>query len=1122
MNSLFTILFGLVALYCAMLIPSATSLNTRAGEGFEEDINARREWEFKRLRDPLTGKIPNDVRTRELQFARRLPHRGNDKQTSLLSNSFQPIGPGNIGGRTRALAMDIRNEQIMLAGGVSGGIWRSINAGTSWTKVTAPDIMHNVTTIVQDTRSGKENTWYAGTGEIWGNSAEIAGTGAYKSTDNGLTWQSLKATYNSTQGSFDSQYEYVWRMIVDHTNTTQDVVLMANALGSIARSSDGGTTWRTVLGSFSGSQGYFTDIAIAQSGVMYATISQETSSPSANSVKGIFRSSDGGNQWTKIDPSFMPAEYGRIVIGIAPSDERQVYFLAHTPGTGFKQVNFNGDEDWNSLWKYTYISGNGAGANGTWENRSENIPGFKPTLGQFGDYDAQGSYNMLVKVKPNDPNTVFIGGTNLYRSTDGFTTKTKWSWIAGYGPGSSLPFYEVYPNNHPDQHELVFSRSNPNIMFGACDGGLFRCDDNTAQQVRWTSLNNGYITTQFYTCAIPQKSGDNTVIGGLQDNGTVFTTERNGTLSQWVMPGLGDGSYCAIAQLGQQKMYLMSRQQGRIGKFELSQSGDVLKYALLSPKGTQRSDYIFINPFAIDPNNNALLYLPAGTMLWRNNDITKEAWGKWDTTNTSTVEWDSLPATRTTDKISAVAVSTSPANVVYYGTQEGDVFRLNNADQGNPTPIKLTNALISAGMTPGSNVECIAVNPRSADSVFVVYSNYGVQSLFFSSNGGVSWSSIGGNLELLQSNGESAPSCRWLEVTFVNDKPVYLLGTSIGLFSTAYLNGNRTVWVQEASNTIGNNIVTMIDSRVADGTVAVATHGNGMFIGTYSTPPSAPDKPNLVSPANNQLGIQLGSRFNWTQANNAAFYQVEIARDSLFTTDVQQTAFINRLTDSTGIFQQDYADYFWRVNAVGAGGLTHSAQTWKFTTAIRPPLLVSPSANAVQVPTTTTLVWNSVRNAKEYRVELSNSVIFSQAGTQIQTVTDTTATFTNLDVNKRYFWRVLTRDSAYPSVYSERRSFTTVTTSAIQENDEPKYTLNLFPNPASDNATLTVETQESNQLRIRLLDIRGSEILNIFDGYQTSGTTLYRINTSAISQGRYIIELRSGRECRILPLIIEK
>jgi hypothetical protein len=1122
MSSLITILFGMLALYCAMLIPSATHINSRAGEGFEEDINARMEWELKRLRDPRTGKIPDDVRARELQFAKRLPRRENDKQPLLLSNTFQPIGPGNIGGRTRALAIDIRNEQIMISGGVSGGIWRSINAGTTWTKVTTPDIMHNVTTIVQDTRTGKENTWYAGTGEIWGNSSQIAGTGAYKSTDNGLTWQSLKATYNSTQGSFDSPYEYVWRMIVDHTNANQDVVLMANALGSIARSTDGGTTWRNVLGSFGSSQGYFTDIAIAPSGVMYATISQETSSPSANSVKGIFRSSDGGNQWTKIDPSFMPAEYGRIVIGIAPSDERQVYFLAHTPGVGFKQVNFNGDEDWNSLWKYTYVSGNGAGANGTWENRSENIPGFKPTLGQFGDYDAQSGYNMLVKVKPNDPNTVFIGGTNLYRSTDGFTTKTKWSWIAGYGPGSALPFYEVYPNNHPDQHELIFSRSNPNIMFGACDGGIFRCDDNSAQQVRWASLNNGYNTTQFYTCAIPQTKGDNTVIGGLQDNGTVFTNQRNGVLSQWTMPGLGDGSFCAISQLGSERLYVMSRQQGRIGKFELSPSGDVLKYALITPKGTKRDDYIFINPFALDPNNQSLMYLPAGRMLWRNNDITKEAWGKWDTTNTSTVEWDSLPATKTADKISAIAVSTKPSNIVYYGTQEGDVLRLGSADKGNPTPVSLTNALISAGMTPGSNVECIAINPRSADSVFVVYSNYNVQSVFFSSNGGTSWTAVGGNIELLRSNGETAPSCRWLEITEVNGQLVYLLGTSTGLYSTTYLNGNRTVWIQEASSTIGTNIVTMIDSRSSDNTVAVATHGNGMFIGTYTSPPTAPSSFNLVSPANNQLGIQLGARFNWTQANNAEFYQVEVARDSLFTTDVQQTVFINRLTDSLGNLQQDYTNYYWRAYAVGAGGITRSAQTWKFTTAIRPPELVSPIANAVQVPTTTTLVWNAVRNAKEYRVELSSSVIFSTGNIQVQTVTDTMATFANLDASKRYFWRVLTRDSAYPSVYSERRSFTTAGTSSVQENDDLRFSLNVYPNPTTDNATLTVNAQESSQLQIRLLDMRGSEVASIFDGFQTSGTTLYRINTASISQGRYNVELRSGRERKILPLIIHR
>src|SRR3990172_6109670 len=151
--------------------------------GDEDNPNARMEWELMRLRDPATGMIPTNMRRRELAYAKTLPTDAGFMKAP--ANTWTAMGPYNAGGRTRAVAIDITNENVILAGAVSGGMWRSTDSGINWTKVTAPDQHHSVTSIVQDTRTGQNNVWYSGSGEAFGNSADYIGNGMYKSVDGG-------------------------------------------------------------------------------------------------------------------------------------------------------------------------------------------------------------------------------------------------------------------------------------------------------------------------------------------------------------------------------------------------------------------------------------------------------------------------------------------------------------------------------------------------------------------------------------------------------------------------------------------------------------------------------------------------------------------------------------------------------------------------------------------------------------------------------------------------------------------------------------------------------------------------------------------------------------------------
>ncbi|RYD75866.1 MAG: T9SS type A sorting domain-containing protein, partial [Sphingobacteriales bacterium] len=780
-----------------------------------EDNGAREKWETQMLADPQTGKIPENMRAKELAFASTLPsdfYTRNKNDESI----WKSRGPWNLGGRTRALAIDATNENILFAAGVSGGIWRSTNGGASWQKVTKPNQLANVTCIVQDTRKDKTNIWYAGTGELSGNSASgnasfYLGDGILKSTDGGINWISLASTVSGKPQSLSKNFCLVNNIVINTADTGN--VVYAATYKSIYRSVNGGEKWTAVKGA-SGINlpSVYTNVAITSKGILYATLSSD------GNDKGIWRSTDGTN-WINITPAGFASVYNEIEIGIDPNNENNIYFLGYTPKYGKRSVDFRGKEDWASFWKYTYISGNGNGLGGKWEDRSQNLPDFG---GFFGNFNTQTGYNMYVRVKPGSPNTIFLGSTNLWRSTDGFQTTKNTSWIGGYDINTGFPDYKMYPNQHPDQHNLVFYPSNPNKMIAACDGGVFRTDDNNAAKVTWSSLNNGYITSQFYSIAIDHATPKNDeILGGLQDNGTYFT--RNSNLEMdWSMPGDGDGSFCAITD--GRTDYYVSKQQGKTYHIEIDENGNTVKWGRVDPFGAKNS--LFINPFVLDPSNQKRMYFIANNHIWKNDDVTQiPLHDKLDTIPVTT-GWEMLKTQKdTTQEIASIAVSRKPQDRLYYGTANGKLYRIDNASAGNTIAKDVSSNLFPSG----AYLNNITIDPENADKVIAVFSNYNVQSVFYSTNGGTSWIAVSGNLEQFASGSGNGPSCRWAAILPVKDKRAYFMATSTGLYSTDSLQGAKTTWTLQSPEGIGNTVCNMIDTRTSDGLVVVATHGNGAY-----------------------------------------------------------------------------------------------------------------------------------------------------------------------------------------------------------------------------------------------------------------------------------------------------
>lgn len=803
--------------------PLAVGVKMPSGAS-EENGKLRREWQRMRLADPATGEIPPGIQFLERQFAAGLPRVAADRGGN---GEWMSRGPWNVGGRTRALAIDVTNENRMLAGGISGGMWLSEDGGQSWTRKTPLNAHPGCTSIAQDTRPGKTNIWYYASGELYGSSpsaggAYYLGDGMFKSTDGGNTWAPMASTDMGNPHSFTTVWQGVWRVATDPA-AAADIVYAAT-YGAIFRSNNGGNSWSVVRGSNSASPfSYYTDVTVTSTGVVYATLSSD------GAQKGIWRSTNG-TSWVNITPPFMPNEYNRLVMGINPNNENEVYFFGTTPGSGH-YTNYIGSDDWTSLYKYTYLSGDGTGAGGQWSDLSANLPANGT---EFDQCAAQGGYDLTVKVQPGTGH-VFIGGTNLWRSTDGFTTPDNTTKIGGYKIGTTLPFFELYPNHHPDLHEILFLPSNPNVMITGSDGGIHRTENCLAPFVEWSYLNDGYITSQFYSVIIDKNTpGDQTYIGCLQDNGNFFVNSPD-PQAPWVQTVNGDGAYGAIAP--NKAYYVLSIQLGKVAKVNLDADGNVLAFRRIDPVGPTENDYLFINPLVLDPNDANILYIPAGRKLYRQNELASiPLTGEWDAISQG---WTQFPDTLVSGTFTAIAASqTAPAHRLYLGTSNNQVFRVDNAHTGTPAITTLTPP---AGTPANAYINCLAIDPTNADRVVLVYSNYAVYSMFLSEDAGATWIKVAGNLETSLAGNGAGPSLRWVSILPTDNGSLkYFCGTSVGLYSADTLRLHAagqpgTVWALEAADQIGSTVVDHVDVRISDGFVVAATHGNGLFSANFST-----------------------------------------------------------------------------------------------------------------------------------------------------------------------------------------------------------------------------------------------------------------------------------------------
>jgi len=765
-------------------------LGTTGGQPERDEPMEAMRHEFAKTHDPKLNIVPRERLTIALKYYEAQERiQATMKTTSGFSSiTWTERGPNNIGGRTRAILFDANDAtgKTVFAGGVGGGLWKctDITAATpAWTVVNDQFSNLAVTAVAQHPTSPQ--TLYFGTGEGWGNGDAIRGNGIWKSTNGGATWTQLSSTNNV------GDFAYIQKLLV---TSNGNVYAACRGIGSnsggLQKSSNGGTSWTRVIGSGSSDMNV-ADIEEASNGDLYATVGIFTTGKILKSTFATHTTNVGNSgNWTDITPT---GTWQRVELAVAPGNANQLYALCQ--GTGY---------DVSGIYSST-----NAGTN--WTSRA--IPDIYDQGSNSIFTRGQAWYDLMCVVDPLVSTTVYIGGVDMLKSTNSGSTWTQiTSWSLYNDPFNLLtPFpWLAAQNVHADIHTMVFKPGTNTAALVACDGGVFYSGNLTTAVglPDWASKSTNYNVTQYYACAA-HPTNPNFYLAGAQDNGSHKFTQANINAVTEVTGG--DGAFCFIDKSNgnnQITSYVYNN------FFVSTNGGTNFSYAS-GGNNTGR----FINPSDLDGVND-VLYSAGGNdelIIW---DDIFSAFGP-----TRYDEFVNLNG----EQISSIKVSPNNPNTVYVGTSNGRVYRVANPLTSATVTNLTATALVSGGYVSSIDVKKRATN--TDDSILVAISNYGVNSVYYTSNGTNSsptWVDIDDNNTL-----QDIP-VRWAVWSPASSKIVFL-GTEVGILGTGTLNGNNTNWTILNNGIFPNVRVDMLQFNSSNQLVA-ATHGRGLWTSNDVSP----------------------------------------------------------------------------------------------------------------------------------------------------------------------------------------------------------------------------------------------------------------------------------------------
>lgn len=686
---------------------------------------------------PKVGIVQNEAKKVEKLF----------KTERFLSNEWELVGPTDSPdpryvstgvGRVNCIRFHPNNPNELWIGAAAGGVWRSTNSGNNWSKVSPNNqfLTLGVTDIA--IAPSAPNVIYVATGDAFGARStgyDTYSIGIVKSTDGGQSWFQTNLEFELQTVSL------VGRVLVHPEN--ENIAIAATSNG-IFKTIDGGNSWELKNSSY-----YFIDMEFKEDDPNIIIASTFT----FGTGRGfIVRSTDNGETWNNV-ATVQGAK--RIALATTPAAPDYMYALS----------GYVSDDNYNS---FEFSSDAGA----TWIRTSDRSNSVN-VLGRDASYedDGQAWYDLALAVSPIDPNSLYTGGIDIWRSNSIGTT---YSVVTNNRARNGLPFV------HADIHDLQYSPDGSKIYAGT-DGGVTLSTNNGQT---WVELNTDLAITQYYKLALSQKD-PNFIMGGTQDNGTSRLRE-----GEWQIVNEGDGMDCYISPIDDRNV-ISSVYYGVF--YRSSNYGNDFSITITSNSKNETATWVAPLAYSESSPNTVIVGF---TNVWKSTSSGGAPWIKISTFGDNT-----------NNPLRVLAVAPSNVNYMYAAT--GNTIR--RTTDGGSSPWTLTNP--PGGF--GALITGIAVDPNNPERFWVSIGQFNAANKIWEFDG-TNWHNRSGNLPNIPIN----------TITYQNNSPDRLyIGTDIGVWYSDY---NSGYW-EPFGDGIPGTIVSDIEIHYDTKKIFAATHGRGIW-----------------------------------------------------------------------------------------------------------------------------------------------------------------------------------------------------------------------------------------------------------------------------------------------------
>jgi photosystem II stability/assembly factor-like uncharacterized protein len=694
---------------------------------------------------------------------------------------LRAIGPALMSGRISHIAVHPSHKQTWYIGVASGGVWKTTNAGTTFTPVFQNEGAYSIGAVVIDEKN--PTTIWVGTGEGNNQRSVGYGDGVYRSDDAGRTWRNV--------GLKTSQQ--IGRIAIDPRDSRVVFVAAYGPLWSaggergLYKTVDGGLNWTRVL-EISENTG-ISDVAIDpfNPDVMLAVAHQRRRHTwtliHGGPESGLHKSSDGGKTWRRVRTGLPGGDLGRIVISFSPAQQGLVYAKVESSGQ--------------PVALYASLDGGDS-----WERR--------------GNAQAQPMYYKNIHADPKNPQRVYVPNVQTQVSDDGGRT------FRGLGERSK----------HVDNHFVWIDPDDTSHLLEGCDGGLYESWDGGSVWRHFTNLS----VTQFYNVEVDNASPIYNVYGGTQDNSTLGGPSRSrspdgATNNDWFIVTGGDGFVARVDPADPNIVYAES-QYGGIVRLD-RRTSERVNIKPVEGKSEAALRFNWESPFIISPHSASRLYFGA-SRLFRSDDR-GNTWRAISPDLTRQTDRNLLPvmgrvwppeavaqhqSTATWGNISAVSESRKKEGVLYAGTDDG-VIQFSLDGGANWRKSELPPGLPDYG-SYGVYVQRLVASKQNDNVVYALFDNSKNGDfkpyIYKSTNNGGSWTAIAGDLP---ANG---PVLAFAEDHV--DPDLLFAGTEFGLFFTA--DGGKK-WIRLRTN-LPTIAVRDLAIQERENDLVLATFGRGFYV----------------------------------------------------------------------------------------------------------------------------------------------------------------------------------------------------------------------------------------------------------------------------------------------------